>query len=59
MCKQSGESPNPLLLHCQVAREMWTMVFGLFGIQWVKSCSVLDLMSSWKGNLGKHMSFLI
>jgi hypothetical protein len=32
MCKRSGESVDHLLLHCFVARELWSMVFGLFGI---------------------------
>ncbi len=28
------------------------MVFGLNGVQWVMSCWVLDLLTSWLGNLG-------
>jgi hypothetical protein len=35
MCKRSGESVEHLLLHCSLARELWSMVFGLFGVQWV------------------------
>uniref|UniRef100_A0A2N9HY77 Reverse transcriptase zinc-binding domain-containing protein n=1 Tax=Fagus sylvatica TaxID=28930 RepID=A0A2N9HY77_FAGSY len=30
LCKLSGESVDHLLLHCPFAREMWSMVFGLF-----------------------------
>ena len=31
MCKQSGESVDHLLLHCSLAHELWSMVFGLVG----------------------------
>lgn len=31
MCEKSGETVD----HLQIARELWIMVFGLFGIQWV------------------------
>ena len=33
MCKWSGESDDHLLLHCPVACELWSMVFGMFGVQ--------------------------
>ena len=32
LCKQSGESVDHLLLHCSMARELWSMAFGLFGV---------------------------
>uniref|UniRef100_A0A2N9J6H2 Reverse transcriptase zinc-binding domain-containing protein n=1 Tax=Fagus sylvatica TaxID=28930 RepID=A0A2N9J6H2_FAGSY len=35
MCKHSGESPNHLLLHCEMAQSLWSMVFCLFGVVWV------------------------
>ena len=35
------------------------MVFGLFGIQWVMLRSVLDLLTCWLGNLGRHMCIVI
>jgi hypothetical protein len=35
MCKKSGEFIDHLLLHCEVARELWTSIFSLFGVEWV------------------------
>jgi hypothetical protein len=32
MCKTDGESVNHLLLHCPYAKELWDMIFGLFGL---------------------------
>ena len=32
MCKHSGESVNHLLLHCNVAREVWNFVLGAYGV---------------------------
>ena len=30
MCQRNGESVDDLFLHCPVATDMWSMVFGLF-----------------------------
>uniref|UniRef100_A0A2N9IKB6 Reverse transcriptase zinc-binding domain-containing protein n=1 Tax=Fagus sylvatica TaxID=28930 RepID=A0A2N9IKB6_FAGSY len=35
MCKADGESIDHLLLHCVYAKELWDMVFAMFGICWV------------------------
>jgi hypothetical protein len=34
MCKNSGKAPDHLFLHCDVARELWIMVFEKFGVEW-------------------------
>ena len=52
LCRESGESPDHILLHCKVARELWNMVFVMFGVQWVMPGTVLDLFSSWQGSWG-------
>ena len=52
MCKRNGETVDHLFLHCPVAMDMWYMVFGLFGVQWVMPSSVMDLFSCWMGFLG-------
>ncbi len=43
MCKCSGESADHLLIHCSLASELWSMVFGLFEVQWV----ILEMLWSF------------
>ncbi len=59
MCKASGESVGHLLLHYPYAKEIWDMVFALFGIQWVMPRSVLVLFECWQGNLGGHQNIVL
>ena len=44
MCKSSGESVDHLVLHCPVARDLRSMVLGLFGVSWVMLHTVLGLL---------------
>lgn len=41
MCNKSGETPDHLLLHSDVARDLWIMVFQMFGVEWI--------MRRWSG----------
>jgi hypothetical protein len=59
LCKESGESPDHLLLHCKVAQELWDLVFVLFGVQWVTPRTILDLFSSWQGPSGSRMTTMV
>ena len=59
MCKKGGESVEHFLLHCPFARELWSMVFGLFGVTWVMPRSALDLLACWQGSFGRHRNFSI
>jgi hypothetical protein len=54
MCKNGGETVDHLLLHYSFAREIWSMVFGLFGVYWVMLSSTLELLECWQGSFGKH-----
>jgi len=45
MCKKNGESIDHLLLHCDVARGVWSYFYSLFRVEWVMLRSVLDLLS--------------
>ncbi len=53
MCKSGGESVNHLLLHCPITRDLWDMVFTLFGVCWVMPKGVEDLLACWAGRFGK------
>jgi hypothetical protein len=54
MCKKSGESIVHLLLHCEVAMEVWNMVCQLFGVMWVMPSSVTDCLGSWRTQKGNR-----
>ena len=47
MCKRNAESTDHLLLHCQAASELWSLVFFIFGVQWVMSGSIKELFECW------------
>jgi hypothetical protein len=49
LCKHNGESIDHLLLHCEVAMEVWSMVFQLFGVTWVIPSRMKDYLGSWRG----------
>jgi hypothetical protein len=44
MCEKSGEFIDNLL-HCEVARDLWSSLFNLFGFDWVMSRRV---KSCWR-----------
>jgi hypothetical protein len=58
MCRCCGESVAHLLLHCPVAGVLWTWIFHIFGVHWVLSGTVADLLFSWWNGLGRHSSDL-
>jgi hypothetical protein len=41
MYKKSGESIDYLLLPCDVARDIWSFFYSLFGTEWVMPRRVL------------------
>ena len=54
MCKCNGESVDHLFLHRLVAMDLWSMVFGLFGVSWVMPQSVVRLLACWLGRFARH-----
>ncbi len=46
-----------LLPHCSFAREIWSMVLGLFGVYWVMPRSILELRSAGRAALGSIKTF--
>jgi hypothetical protein len=53
--KKSRESIDHLLLHCEVARDLWSYILILFGVEWVIPRTVLELLKSWGRRLGVVM----
>ena len=49
LCKSSGESMDHLLLHCDFVQALWSLIFCLFGLNWVMLAQVVDLMACWMG----------
>jgi hypothetical protein len=52
MCKKNWESIDHLLLHCEVARDLWSYILILFGVEWVMPRTVLKLLTSWGASVG-------
>ena len=44
------ESVDHLLLHCAFAKELWSLVFCLFGVQWVMPGRMIELLECWNGD---------
>jgi hypothetical protein len=55
MCKKSVESIDNLLLHCEVAIEVWNMVCQLFGVMWVMPGRLKECLGSWRGQKGNNI----
>jgi hypothetical protein len=55
MCKKSGESIDHLLLHCEVAIEVWNLVCQLFGVMWVMPGRLKECLGSWREQKGNSM----
>ena len=45
MLKRDGETIDHLLLHCLFARELWNMVFSLFGVHLAMLKGVIDMLA--------------
>jgi hypothetical protein len=54
MCKRSGESIDHLFLHCDVARNLWSVIFSLFGVTCVMPETVLNMLACWRSHMGNH-----
>jgi hypothetical protein len=48
MCKQGSETGAHLFLHCDYVREMWSLVFCMFGIQCTMPHTVSNLLACWQ-----------
>jgi hypothetical protein len=35
MCKKQGETPDHLLLYCDTVKDLYNLVFKIFGVEWL------------------------
>jgi hypothetical protein len=48
MCERAGESVNHLMIHCEYAQELWSMIFCQFGVSWVMPRTTYALLHCWR-----------
>ena len=48
-----------LLAICPVDRDLWDMIFALFGVQLVMPMGVIELLSCWKNQFERHRNSAI
>ena len=49
LCLSEVETVDHLLLHCAKTRVLWNLLFSLFGVSWILSCSVKETLLGWHG----------
>ena len=50
------ESVDNLLPHCEFVKELWSLVFCLFGVQWMMLGREIELLECWNGDFVKGAS---
>ena len=48
LCGKEEESLDHLLLHCSKTHKLWTVVFAIFGVNWVLPSSLKETLLGWK-----------
>lgn len=48
LCKAELESIDHLFLHCKASTELWTSCLAIFGMHWVQSATVRQVLASWR-----------
>ena len=49
LCLVEEESIDHILLHCGLARSLWSLLFSLFGVSWVLPSSIREALLGWLG----------
>ncbi|KAF5455272.1 hypothetical protein F2P56_024868, partial [Juglans regia] len=52
LCRNSGETVDHLLLHCEFARGIWNYFFNKLGVAWVMPDRVVGFLACWRGITG-------
>ena len=56
MCQRRGETVDHLLIHHDVAYDLWSFVIRMIRIYWVLPRRLVDLLSGRWNWFGKHSS---
>lgn len=60
LCKCNAESCNHILLWCLFSFNLWSIVYSLFGVNWVIAGSINNELWAWEGfALNNHVTRLI
>ena len=50
LCGCEEKNVNHILIYCTVARVLWDLVLGLFGVKWAFPETVKEVLFSWRGS---------
>jgi hypothetical protein len=56
MYKSNEEMVDHLFFHCEIARELWSLILCSFGVIWVILKLVKELLSCWQEHYRNHNS---
>jgi hypothetical protein len=48
LCKMNEETINHLFIHYEYTADLWHLVLNIFGVSWVMSSNILELLHCWK-----------
>ena len=49
LCGEDEESIEHILIHCPMARELWSILFSMFDVDWVIPYLIRDFILGWHG----------
>ena len=50
LCERHKKSIDHILLHCDKAKTLWTLLCSLFGVQWVLPATIKAMLLGWDGS---------
>ena len=50
LCLSKEESIDHILLHCELARSLWNLLFSLLEMLWVLPYSIREMLLGWLGS---------
>ena len=53
LCGKEEENINHLLLFCTKVQDIWTLLFTIFGVNWVLSGLVRENLEGWQGSFAR------